>query len=323
MRGSAGTLDGIIVSGTRSGLSVRNGSVTGFTGSGIEAPMLESGVFIDLHLNFNGEAGIDSGRNSRIVNCLAKGNLGPGIRAGRGASIEGCAAEQNGDNGIEVWESVSMGTITQCLAVENGRSGIAVLNYCAISDCIAIDNESHGFGCGARVTVMNCSSSQNGASGFSASVQVSSRRGGRGNDNVYTNCVASINAFYGFDLANGRGAVMGCSATFNDLSGIRAGSGSLIIDNSPVFNDGAGIEIAGTDNRIEGNQCTNNGIGIDANAGGNFIVRNAASGNSTNWDIVSGNRLGVIVLAPSSVAVTGNSGGTGVGTTNPWANFTY
>jgi len=54
-----------------------------------------------------------------------------------------------------------------------------------------------------------------------------------------------------------------------------------------------------------------------------LIVRNSASGNTTNYVIDDGNKVGTIVSAPSSTAISGDTGGAGVGTTNPWASFTF
>jgi hypothetical protein len=45
--------------------------------------------------------------------------------------------------------------------------------------------------------------------------------------------------------------------------------------------------------------------------------------NTNPYDIVAGNKVGVILIPPNSAAIIGNTGGTGVGTTDPWANFTY
>ncbi len=48
-----------------------------------------------------------------------------------------------------------------------------------------------------------------------------------------------------------------------------------------------------------------NDLGMDIQLTGNFIVRNAASGNTTNYQIVASNKVGVIVNAPNSVAISG------------------
>ena len=78
-----------------------------------------------------------------------------------------------------------------------------------------------------------------------------------------------------------------------------------------------------SESRIEGNNVMGNDRGIDVDQLGNFIVRNTASANTVNYDIVANNKVGVIVSAPNSGAISGSTGGSGVGSTDPWANFTY
>ena len=74
---------------------------------------------------------------------------------------------------------------------------------------------------------------------------------------------------------------------------------------------------------IGGNNVTDNDRGIDVDFSGNIIIKNTASGNGTNYDIAADNKVGVIVAAPNSMAISGSSGGAGVGTTDPWANFSF
>lgn len=63
--------------------------------------------------------------------------------------------------------------------------------------------------------------------------------------------------------------------------------------------------------------------GISVDAIGNFIVRNSASGNYENYVIVASNKVGTIVLVPNSGAISGSAGGAGVGSTDPWSNFSF
>ena len=117
-----------------------------------------------------------------------------------------------------------------------------------------------------------------------------------------------------------------CAAYSNALDGIQAGNRCLVINNTCGTNgnngDGAGIHVTSLDTRVESNNCTGADRGIDVDFGGNFIVRNTCSGNTTNWDIAAGN-VCFVIIATTSPAFTGLSGGVSPGTTDPNANFTY
>ena len=54
-----------------------------------------------------------------------------------------------------------------------------------------------------------------------------------------------------------------------------------------------------------------------------FIIRNSAKGNSTNYNIAANNNVGFIVSAPASGVISRDTGGAGVGSTDPWANFSF
>ena len=97
--------------------------------------------------------------------------------------------------------------------------------------------------------------------------------------------------------------------------------GNTADGNGSGTGDGAGIHVAASDCRVDNNNVTDNDRGIDIDTVGDLIIRNSASGNTTNYVTAAGNKVGTIVLAPDSVAINGDTGGAGVGSTNPWANF--
>ena len=121
--------------------------------------------------------------------------------------------------------------------------------------------------------------------------------------------------------------VASCTVTFSTTDGIRAASDCLILQNQCISNgnsgDGAGVHATGSRNRIEGNNVRGNDRGIDIDGTNNLVIRNTASANTTNYDVVASNKVGPTVSAPNSVAFTGDTGGSGVGSTDPWANFAY
>jgi len=94
-------------------------------------------------------------------------------------------------------------------------------------------------------------------------------------------------------------------------------------DGNGTSGAGAGILATSVNNRIESNNCTDNKIGVSVTGTKNFIVRNTCSGNTTNWSVVAGNKCLVVLGVNTAAAISGDSGGTAIGSTDPNANFTY
>ena len=134
---------------------------------------------------------------------------------------------------------------------------------------------------------------------------------------------------YGYGITSGDGCtITRCNVTHSGLIGINVQVGSLVTDNVCMSNGrlspSAGIStIQASINqaRIERNHCSSNtGPGIRVQGPDNFVFGNTCSFNTPNYVIAAGNRVGSIVVPPSSAAINGNSGG-GSGTTDPFANF--
>jgi parallel beta-helix repeat protein len=179
-----------------------------------------------------------------------------------------------------------------CTASGNGGAGYDLAEDTAIVDCISRANGGAGIASGAANLVEKCQVSSNGGFGIEASV---------------------------------RTTVRNCVVTGNTDSGIHAVGTCLVVENNcSDHSAAAGIETIGGFNRIDGNLVTENHTGLDISSSGNLIVRNTVTGStSNNFDIASNNKVGPVVSVPTSGAVIGNSGGTGVGTTDPWANLSY
>ncbi len=118
---------------------------------------------------------------------------------------------------------------------------------------------------------------------------------------------------------------MECVASLNATNGILARARSYVLNNDCANNGKAGIAMEADASRVQGNTVTGNtGAGIAVSGTVNLIIQNSARGNTGgNFDIVSGNRVGIIVVPTLSGAITGNGPGAGLGTTDPWANFAF
>lgn len=104
-----------------------------------------------------------------------------------------------------------------------------------------------------------------------------------------------------------------------------ASGGALVENCTASSNDDDGFDVAGTENRLEGSSSSENNIGYDVNGAPNLFIRNTARDSvGNNFEIVSGNRVGTIVAPPTSGELIGDSpSSSGVGTTDPWANFSH
>lgn len=272
-------------------VTVRNGTATGW-GNGVAI----------------------TGAGNRVEGVRVSDNVGIGILLSINGIVESCTATDNGTNGI----SVGNGCVVRgCTSYSNAGVGVAGSGSTTVSDCNAHNNAT-GFNLGLGSTVIGCSARDNTADGFVIS-----------SASVVSNCSAYSNTGDGIRAASTSVTISGCTASFNEADGIEVPGHCHVINNICDSNGigagtGMGIKATGTDSRIEGNSLMRNDIGLDVQLSGNFIVRNTAAGNpSDNYQIVASNKVGTIVSAPNSLAINGSTGGAGVGSTDPWANFSY
>ncbi|MBU1693570.1 MAG: right-handed parallel beta-helix repeat-containing protein [Verrucomicrobia bacterium] len=231
-----------------------------------------------------------TGRNTQLQHIQAATN-NYGIYSGADSTISDCSAYNNQDNGIY---ADSGSVVSRCSASYNKGYGISGWSGSTISGCSTRQNKGDGIYGGSGSTISGCSASYNT------------------NDGIYGSSGSTIS---------------GCTASGNTGDGIEVFSDSQVTgntcDNNGEGGDGAGIHVTNDDNRIDSNNVTENDRGIDVDGNGSLIVRNSASGNTTNYVIAANNKVGVIVSAPNSAAISGDTGGAGVGSTDPWANITF
>ncbi len=292
--GSVGSLDGIATApGVRS-VVVRNGTVSGWGGYGLN---LYSGSTVlaarveGVIARSNGNAGISLGPNAIARDCSAESNESSGFELLLNGVLENCVSRENGGAGVITGNAVA---IRASSFRQNGTAGIQTGIACLIVDCAAFDNIGSGIVASSFAKVENCTSVSNGGHGISVGASSS---------------------------------VQSCVAGLNGASGVVAASDCLIIDNNCDSNGGglspnAGILIEAPDCVVEGNNSTDNPVGIRVTVAGSFIARNVCSGNSLNWDIVANNKC-LVVNGVNAGAINGNSGGVSPGSADPNANYTY
>ena len=246
--------------------------------------------------------------------------IGPGASSGHGIYQADDLYNLTILNGkISGWSNISKGGIfargssflIHGIQVTTNFYGMYLFDNGAINDCTAMNNVSIGIRSGSKNVISDCIAKGNGAYGISAS-----------SSSKISNCVSGSNRG---GISTGTGTlVSGCVANYNTTDGIMVNLACRAIGNQANNNDDAGILVSGSHGHIEGNSVMGNDIGIEVNAAVNFIVRNIARANTVNYDISTGNKVGVIVSPPDSGAIMDGSGtALGVGTTDPWANFSY
>ena len=295
--------DGINVSGTRTNLAIRNGTVRGWAGDGIVTTGADNGRYHDLRLSANGGRGLACGPNSMVSNCAARGNSANGIQALGGSTISGCTAEANTGDGINALDGSS---VSGCTALNNGTSGIVAGVGSLITACTAYANGQHGINVADSSNVNDCAVRSNGEDGIVT-----------GFDCIVSRCAVRRNDGNGIVASTGN-TVNECTVGFNGADGIVVEADCLITRNNCRQNgrlgSGSGIRVTGgSQNCIEANNATGNAdIGFLLQTAGNILIRNTARANFANYAVTSGNTVGPIF--PGSDPIT---------TDNPWANLNY
>ncbi|HZW08787.1 MAG TPA: right-handed parallel beta-helix repeat-containing protein [Phycisphaerales bacterium] len=293
MEGVAGSLDGVTTPSGVVGVTVRDGVIQSWGGSGVNLKQSHSCRVSGVTASYNGGAGIQPGQRSLVEGCVAHQNSGLGISTGTQCVVRGCAATQNSLSGIFAYAG---STVEASTAQANGGAGIEVGNGSAARGCTASGNEASGIQASDSSQVLDCIATSNGLHG--------------------------IDAGWGVQISR-------CSANTNQGHGIECGAYGVVTDsncrqNGQGASGGAGLYVgaAGTRARLEGNNCVQNDWGIRIDGTTNLAFGNTCTSNGSNFEIVANNRVGAVVVLPMSGAVSGNSGGSSVGA-DPVCNFAF
>lgn len=252
---------------------------------------------IDSSICTSNAIGIITGDGTKLEGCCVLGNTANGLQTGSGCTISDSTAWLNGSGGLGI-PAILTGpgsTIIKCTVGENSE-GISARLGSTIQECTVISNATYGVITGVGCTISDCTANYN------------------------TNGI----------VANSECTITGCTASANYIDGIQASYSCLIKGNTCSSNSryvvtgGAGIHVLYSGNRIEGNVLNSNQYGIKADGTENFVIANTVRASaSDNYDLVSGNMVDTIINATASGAVLGSTGGTSLGTTDPWANFSF
>jgi hypothetical protein len=299
LAGSAGSTVGVNVSGSRTNICIRNGTVRGWNSDGLNLSNAIAVIVSDLRVFRNAGNGMVLGTAAVINSCVSTYNALEGIVTGDAANIRGCVVYHNNvgilcGNGCQVRDTVTFsnfnygiylgvnGTVVDCTSSQD--FGIVTRSGSLVSGCASLDSRIQGIVVGDGSIVRDCRSS--------------GTRDSLSGDGIYTgldclvkDCITVSNALNGINVF-GRSRVIGC---YSSLNGRAVSSAGIFVGNQ------------GGASQIDGNQvCNNNGYGIYSFSGGDLIVRNSASGNSTNYFPASGANFGPVQSASNVTNALGN-----------------
>jgi len=296
---------GIYQSDSYHSLRILNGKIMAFQGTGDIAGIIAVGKSnrIENIQTFSNQIGIASGDSSVIIGCTAVDNLDLGIYAGSGSVVTQCASRNNADDGIKVGEG---STISGCAVRSNQGNGYDLDKGGVIFNSTASFNNYNGIMTKECCTITNCSTTYNDLSGISVNR----------NCNI-SGCISDYNETNGITTGN-YSSVTDCESSYNKLDGINMKNGTKVMhnifcQNGSVNVGGAGIHVdQGSYCRIQGNQVVENFRGIYIEGAYNITIQNTLAVNTIGISIDANNHTGTLSSLPS---------GSGVGTTDPWANF--
>lgn len=215
--GVPGSLDGIgssMLPIAFSNLSMRNGTIRDWGGTGIMASSLSYGRPDHILVRNNGGDGIVLGDYGICENCTAQGNAGRGIVADKSdPQLYKAMSVGNGGDGIVLGEN---GTCENCTASGNsGRGIVADKSSPKLFGCSAVGNPGgDGIVLGDGGIAENCTSRGNGGNGIMCPYVAS-----------WNGAIAEGNTLDGF--------VVGAGSTLTDCQALNnGGNGLRVVDNN-------------------------------------------------------------------------------------------
>jgi hypothetical protein len=100
--GVAQALDGLRVEGTRTNITIRNGSLQNWPGDGVDASSAVNSQLRNLVAARNAGAGLRAGEGSVVIACSARTNTLDGIVASSGCRVTDCTTSRNGSEGLTI-----------------------------------------------------------------------------------------------------------------------------------------------------------------------------------------------------------------------------
>lgn len=287
IRGTSASNSGIVTSGSRKNIAIRNGTIHGHGNSGISLGNAVNVAISDIVASANSLTGVAPGQRAILSNVVCEGgNLGFNLSFAADSVLSRCVATNINGDGFGF--TAARVIFDQCVA-SGSINGFVLGNQNQASSCISVGNSGYGvYVTGSRAVLTDCVTESNSFSGYYV--------GGPGAR--LTRCTAANNGnatatkYSGILIDALNAEIAGCTAIGNGRAGFQLNLGRATIrDSIAVANAGRGIEatqFANATVRVYGSRLQLNAIG--AEVGPESIFENCA----------------VIENIDSGILVTGN-----------------
>lgn len=222
--GQPGSSKGIVLIGTHTDITIRNGSIVGWPVRGIEASGNNGCRFLDLAFAECGFDGLMAGDHCLISNCVSRDNGEDGIHTGTYCVVTSCTASGNNGCGFRLDGNA---VITGCTATGNQQNGVAAYAGSRVSDCVVSSNTLSGISATGRCLITGSNCAGNGFNGTGAGIAL------LGEDNRVEGNNLTVNDFGVQATAAGNLIIR------NSASGNTSGDYSIVAGNTvgPVVNE--------------------------------------------------------------------------------------
>lgn len=316
--GVSNSHSGIYISGRYSNVTVRNGSLSGWGDSGIDAASANpSGILLErLHASGNGQVGFFIG-NGSMRDCTGQYKGESGALVGSATLISDCVFTHNTNTYAAGIAAFGGDCVVQNCQLGFNYNGVVNFGYhIEVHNSQINSNSSDGvyiyYNNGSVPSLISgCSLVGNGGDGIDMTGSFDNITGSPA---MVSDCLVTGNAQNGMYLFFSPGSkVSNCNVTSNGLSGIYiGGDGSKIFGNNCAGNNSgantnhAGILIFANECQVEENHLTGNGFaGIAIKFGNNsIVVKNTLT---DGYQFLGANDIGPIGQAATA--------------TSPWANI--
>lgn len=205
LTGSTNALSGVYVSGIRSNIVVRNGTLTGWGQHGINMTSVDNGMVAHVRISGVAGQGILLGLNNIALDCQVLGAY-YGIRGYNGCTIRRSQIMDIRAVGIDVMDAAM---IEDVQVYNGGTNGIRVNNDSMVRNCLVISNRASGITVGHRCAVLDNQVNMGALDGISALITC------RGDDNRVEGNQLHETGRYAIS-ARGRNNVIADNAVLND-----------------------------------------------------------------------------------------------------------